>query len=303
MDKLVFVIPKRMIIKEKLMLNYDLWLTLVVSYVLISLLLYFSNVEMNLPNVYLLTFRTLLGNSTSRIPKKFFGRFIFLLWSISTWILMIDIQSYLMYFLTHERAVREIDNLNELSRSNLKIGMYIHLSETFRTGYLNYEKLIYEKHVHCNVNDECLKSMVDYSKIAIVRPLRTIQYEISSQYLDKNGVPLLQIIEQTIVLRYINICLPKYYPLYEGVNQLLDRIKSSGFVNYWGEWYLNYVNIIHNKHVSKTITFSSKALNFRHFDGVFKLLMYGLSCGTIAFLMELFIHKYFDRLKVIFSTI
>lgn len=298
-DRLVFVIPKRIILKETLMLNDDVWLTVTFSYIIISILLYYSDTNnMNLQDVFLLTYRTLLGNSTAMIPKKFFGRLIFLLWSITSWILIIDIQSYLTYFLTHERTVREINNLNELSTSNLKIGLYVHLSETFRTGSLNYEKLIYEKRVHCNINDDCLTSLLNYGNIAIVRPFKTIRYEISSKYLDNDGIPLFEIIEQTIVLRYVNICLPKYYPLYDVVNQLLENIKSSGFVRYWEKWYLNYVNILHNKHVSKSITFASKALNFRQFDGVFKLLMYGLSFGLIVFLMEFFVYKYVDGLKV-----
>lgn len=302
-DGLVFVVPKRLIPKQKLMLNIDIWITLTIAYILISLLFYYSEIKQykrnSLQKTFLTTYCILLNSSIPKMPRKIFNRIIFLIWCTSTWILMIDIQSYLMYYLTHETYSKEINTIKELSRSNLKIGMYVHLRDNFRDGQLKYEKLLYEKYVDCNVDDKCLNQTSTIGDIAIIRPLKTINYEIANKYLNANGLPKLEIIKETIVMRYVNICFPKGFPLYQTINRLLARIKSQGFINYWENWYLNYINILRNKQIEKSITFTSKALNFRHFDGVFKLLIYGLTLAFTTFLFEIVKFKYIDKRNVL----
>lgn len=301
-DQLVFVVPKKDILIEKLMLGVYVWVCVTISYILITIILYISSIAtqehdcyQDILSISLITYRTLLNNSVVILPKKFCGRLIFIIWCLSTWILIIDIQSYLMYFLTHERYEKEIDSIQKLSKSNLKIGLYIHLAETFNKGYLNYEKRIYKKHVHCNIDHYCLNQTAIQKDIASVRPLRSIRYESTNKFLDKNGNPILQIIVENIVMRYVNACFPKGFPLYTILNRLLLWVKAEGFIDYWGKWYTNYVNIIHNKNVQKSINFSSKALNLRQLDGVFKLLMYGLTLALFCFLLELFKFYYYDK--------
>lgn len=286
MDRLVFIVPVRNLVLDKLMLEARVWVLVAVSYVAITGILHVS-VRKSLGTLFLVTYAALLGVSICwKLPNRFCARLIFLIWCTSTWVLMVDIQSYLMYFLTHERSVKEIDTLQQLAESDLKIGMYVHTSATFQTGTSAHEKRIYQKRVFCNVDNVCMNQTVTKRDIAVIKPSRTIDYEIASKYLDANGDPLLQVVKDGIVMRYVNVCFPRGFPLFPRFDRLLLGAKRAGFVLYWQRWYTNYVNIVHNKNVRKTVSFASKPLTLTHLDGVFKLLMCGLALAFLAFLME-----------------
>lgn len=297
-DNLIFVIPRKDLLKDVFILDVYVWVLILFFYGVICVLWYKLSYYTgenayfrSFSTILLLTFRILLGSSLGKIPRKLAGRLLFLFWCTSTWILCIEIQSYLFYFLTHDRHQKEINSIYELADSDLDVGLYVHLQETFRDSQGDTERKIYEKIVECNLDEFCINRVVLHKDMAVVRPKRTITYEIPSFYLDFNGNPLIQPIEESIMMRYVNICFKKGIPMFLQVDDLLQRIKSSGFVVHWDKMYINYINRIHFRNVIKNINFNSKALTIVHLGGVFCLFLIGLIISLICLGLEILIYK------------
>lgn len=298
LDKLVWVVPRIDVQKNINILDRYSGILFVFSYGAVVLIWYkisqlveedphFRNRNKIMINVL----RLAVGQNLYRLPKSFYGRVVFFLWLYATWTINVEIQSYLISFLTRESYETQIDSFEELAESDLEIGLYNvrNTNEDWRKAVADLTR---GKKVFCNVDAYCLNRTVLFKDMVVVRPLKTIMYEISSTYLDEEGNPRVHVLKnQNVILRYINMCFTKGHPIFPQVEKLLLRIKDSGFVYYWDNWYQNYVNIIHNKNVKKTTNFASKNLNYYHLACVFDILIIGLSIAIVAFLVEILLNK------------
>lgn len=285
-DNLVFVVPKYYKLKVEFRIEKYVWICLGVSYSIISFLWHYSS-KNNTQLTFLVTFRILISNSLPRLPTQLNGRIVFIVWAIGCWIFMIQLQVYVMYFLTHDTYENEIETIYDLSRSNLKIGMFENIIMNFRDTDNPSEHIIYEKYSknYCNLDLRCLNMTAFNQNLSVVRPVRTIQY-YSSTLLNGKGDPLIKPVKEAIFMKGVNMCFTKGFPLYPRIDYLLHLIVAAGFVEYWDKWYENYISLMNNKNVMKSNQFNSKALTLHNLNDIFYILIYGWGLAIFIFIFE-----------------
>lgn len=300
LDNLVWIVPRRNVIKNINIMCLNTIVLLVTSFILTSFTWWVvSRISRNenphylkISNIIMALIKIFYGSTLHKLPSCYYGRFILLLWLLTSWILNMQLQSYLMYFLTYDPHAKSINSYDELMNSNINIGLYNN-ENVYGNWRFQVSKQALGSKIFCNIDDYCLNRTVTQKDLAVVKPYRTMLFEVISKYLDENGYPRVHVItKQPIILRYINMCFTKGHPIFTEFNNLLPRIIDSGFVEYWINWYDNYVNMIYNKNVNTGIKFRSKALNVRNLKIVFEILFLGYCISITCFLVEI-CTKYF----------
>lgn len=297
MDSLIWVVPKTDVIRNINIVRSQTAGLIICTVCLISLswwimaLIYEtkSRYYRKVSNVILAILRLFFGGPIQKIPNNSHGRFIMILWIWTSFTLNVLIQSYLMYFLTYDPLTKSIDSYKELIESNLLIGLY-------KSNYPDdwREKVTEEakgRRVFCNVNNDCLNRTVYVKDIAVVTPLRLLEYLIVTKYLDDDGNSRVHaILNEPILLRFISMCFIKGHPIYDEFERILRWIIDCGFIQYYVNWYNYYVNNLYNRNVVRRIEWNTEALSIYNVCFVFYVLFGGYCASFLCLLIEICIH-------------
>lgn len=104
----------------------------------------------------------------------------------------------------------------------------------------------------------------------------------------------LNILNEAFLTNQIVFYFSKNFYLVEKFNSKISQFKSIGLINFWMSQYTSSHEL-----KSKTMKYVQTSLRIIHLEGVFLLLIYGLSFATIVFVIEIILQIFIKILKML----
>lgn len=239
-------------------------------------------------------FQSFFGDSINRLPTTLPMRALIVVWCIYSFLVTNAFTAKLISSLVLPRFQTDLETLDDLGSSNLKI-VYPNLSNSTVFNFLQNNASLFAalRDQLIAVSNEEFYSLIATNKTgnAYVLPKFKADF-LTKKYFDKiNGRSYYHLMRQCMVY------LPKIYMLEQGspylghVNELLGRFHEMGFVVRWERettFRLSLggkiqeeeeTNVIDESEIKVVITVS-------HIQTAFYLLFFGLALALLTFIME-----------------
>lgn len=313
-DSMVWVVPIAELAPQWMCIfmpySFQIWLVCIVTFVTGGLFLYLSYIKREKPNyrslnsTLFISLELILGVSSKALPLTRLTRSFFL--SIATFNIFLSsfYQSNLINVLTHPVYQHQIDTLEGILQSNLRIGglksyrQFFNVSED--KNAIRIFNMYQSRHRTNDTAYNWLKTVANERNIATIASSFYVKYIMASgdQAVVENGFPKVYILKEIIMFYQTKIVMPKGYPLMRRIDQVIDRMTDGGLIGRWA----NNATIKLAKYESRknTIFFegNGKVLTMDDLQGVFVLLLLGHCCGVVVFVIELMFHRFDGRRKL-----
>ncbi|KAF2884625.1 hypothetical protein ILUMI_21546 [Ignelater luminosus] len=252
-------------------LSIDAIILLLVVYVVISYCIWrlsLSNTKESdfykeLVNCLQSSLSILVNSAVTIQPKSTLVRCLFLLWIFFCLHLSVGYQSSLMGVFAKTNHQKQINTFQEIFENKLKL----RLLPTSRRDSATCTPRLYQQFV-------------------------------TRRYVSKDGDPLLYCFKESIVTYPLQMLLWKGYPLKEYFNDLAGRILSSGLITHW-------IKRILTEQISSDNTIDTEeqaehfSITITHLYLLFAHLALGYTLAFITLLLEIYVHKRRNRVKVL----
>ncbi|RZB66677.1 uncharacterized protein BDFB_005853 [Asbolus verrucosus] len=259
-------------------------------YLILTVLIWLSNGQKkSFGSCMLKTFQILLGLS---IPTQFQTnrvRFFIAILMVYSFYLVIAYQSLLTSALAVVLYEEQINNVEDILKSNLKIYGVKTAAKYFSTDGSNEEinAAILARWRYCDNMVKCFDYVAFRRDSAILASKFYMEYIINN-YRSKNNDPLIHCFDKSVVNFPMTIYMRKGFELYERIDSVIMRIVSSGFILKWQRDIL-HTNFTILKH-------SSDDLSFDSLKPVFLVWLVGCVVSTVIFFLEVIYNKWNNRI-------
>lgn len=289
-DQLCMVVPKSLKIPLwKTFVHFysnSSWYSILTSYFMCTIFWYYLNQQK--------TFKTTVWQCISYLTgipikiKPSINQHAFLISCLFFNIIIFGIiQGSLFTEFTTVRFFKDIDTLEELYQSNLKIvtDYWYLVAEDNSTIMQKLKTRLLE-------NNEDPMDLAAYKrKFATLGRKKEIEFSILTKYTKEDGVPLLHILNEchgSLLLVYI---VPKYSPFLDAFNKIIIRFFESGFFAKW------YEDILHGFVIEVVKAQKYKEIHPISLNDVqvaFFVLFFGWILSSLIFFTEVGINKCFN---------
>lgn len=285
-DGVFWVVPKAKIVplwkRFTLIFTITVYLTILSSFFLIVMVCHAFYRQPFLPCLLML-YQILLECSVPKIPK-YFRAVVFILIP-SCLVISTIFKSKLMVVMSKNSYDHQIDSLSDIVHSSLLINIDDFIASFYRDYSNSDEEHIWKNYVQCGNHSVCVERTAERQDSVTCSFQRSHEYS-SHNYVDSTGYPLLHLTKILIFPLQIRLFFVKGYPLFLQIDELLLRIRSSGFVQY------QYDKVAYNIQVAlskKKGTFSAEILGLEQLYVIFFVWWIGILISIFVFLMEYFI--------------
>ncbi|GLV45935.1 Ionotropic receptor 60a [Carabus blaptoides fortunei] len=225
----------------------------------------------------------LLGGSTSP-PRTGLLRLLFLLWTLCSILLVAAYQCKLISLLTKNIYGYQIATEQEFIKQKIQFGYFPGFRNIFKeyanqTGYN-----LYNNYNPCPiVGNECIIRAAYQRDFVVVKNRRQIRYLTERLLLFPNGRHRLYSMEKNIFIYLLRMMTHRGYPFLHRINYLLLYMQQNGLIEKWDKEVAPRY-----KYQEKT---GAKKLRLNHLQGVFMLIIIGLSLAVTVFVLELCLHS------------
>lgn len=214
-------------------------------------------------------------------PSSWMIRYIYILWTVYSFIITVTYTSVLIGFLTKPSYEREIATTTDMVNSKLKYGglyviRYI-FNEEGNPSYLT----LYDRFVNCPLSMECTNRTAFKRDFGVIKNTRQISYFTPKLYTHGSGRPMIQKVKDITVPQHIWLQTVKGFIYRSRVNEIIVRLRENGLVFKWDE----DATTIWKKSIE--VPPSVIPLTINHLKFAFICLFIGLLLAIIAFLLEI----------------
>jgi hypothetical protein len=166
----------------------------------------------------------------------------------------------------------------------------------FRNTSDPVDPTIVKNALQCSIYYTCFIRATVYHNIStILKYLEMEIYSAEENWTDKNNRTLLGEIEGRVVrtLDYV-IIVKKGVPLFEFIDDVLQHIAEGGIFMHIIEMFFEKLKIESKLHVA-TFADTYYAINIRHLQTAFYLLMLGCVLAVASFFIEIMWHRYWSK--------
>ncbi|KAJ9593015.1 hypothetical protein L9F63_015313 [Diploptera punctata] len=270
------------------MFSVSLWLLIIIVYMLISLLTWrigvsgtYHQEESRLYSNIFQTFQTVFAifiGSSIEVPHSTQVRIVISFWLWYSFAFNIIFQTFYTSFLVDPGFIKQIENLDELLMSDLKMSYVIEFDYLFRDRGDGREAKILRRRSYCRFLQQCL------SNVAVNSDTATISDNLDVRYRMKKS-KLLCTLNEEIFKYNIAMYLNKGNPLLARINIIIRRLMESGILE---QWFKEYDDEFGRMHDDNDQDDSSEYFVFTvsHLFLVFICLLSGYLLSSIAFIFE-----------------
>jgi hypothetical protein len=281
-----------------------MWLLLLIVYLIVSLIFWslanvniFVNEHVTYQNAvvcFLHTFSVVMGVVVFFRPHTWILRLFFIVWVYYCLLISTAYQSSLISVLTHPQFEPPFDTVEKLLNSRMPYGYIPPIKRWYNESEDAASKIILEKGIECTTLDECLKRIVSTQDFAVCGlGLHTLYLSYQKTYSYSAG-PKFVPFKDEVVSYLASMFFRSGSPLLESFNRIIYRLVETGMVQKFWE----NIKMVHiaNKEQDLHEDGNKEAdgdgddavvLTVAHLQGEFILLLLGLICGLIVFVIEL----------------
>lgn len=220
-------------------------------------------------------------SSFSTQPKNSLIRFIYMVWTIYSFLMTCTYSSVLISYLTSPTYEKEIATIKDMVNSNLKYGglyviRYI-FNEPDNPTYLT----LYKQFINCPLAMECTNRTAFKRDFGVIKNARQVAYFTPLLYTYPNGRPRLRRVKDNVVPQCIWTNTIKGFLYVERFNQIVLKLRESGLIFKWDNEATN--------HWKRSIEIPPSVipLNITHLKFGFFCLLFGLFTATLTFAIEI----------------
>lgn len=298
-DALVWLVPKSKLQTQwKRMIkvfNKTLWISIItltfINGILWKIISHFLQVEFysfkDLQKCLLLSISVIFNVTIYKHPKTTTLRILFISWVCISLILVTIYQSKLISSLTQPQYEYQIENVEELLKSEMAFGGNINIKTLFNNSVTNYEKIIYENIEICDLTLDCPNRTAFSRDFATAKSEIPAKFLIMQYYTTPDGFPMIYIFKSEIMFHYVNMVFSYGHPLYYKFNEKLERLFEGGLFYKW----LNDIKYEQMRYVFEPSRNKLYILTLDYMIAPFIVLFIGLLISLFTFLCELCIAK------------
>ncbi|KDR14782.1 hypothetical protein L798_11575 [Zootermopsis nevadensis] len=243
-------------------------------------------------NVLSDTWAVILSVSVPEMPRKWSLRCFFMSWVFYSLAIDTVFQTYLTSFLTDPGVIPHEKNVEELARSDIKLGL------SFRDGVFYEDKndvqsrRIMSKKVECEDQTTCFIWATKYKNLSILFSDILYKFLISINRPEETNSKSLCEIEDGVVERGpVVMVLPKGSCLFDRINDILLHVVESGIFAEWVK-ITDYIQMVKTKaFFPYGLSDEYFKLSLEHLQSGFYLLLIGYFASFIIFVAE-FLRKF-----------
>jgi hypothetical protein len=277
-----------------------LWRALICATVLTTTCWYFirkygkdsvkkMTVNVSINEAFFDVFRSFISGTLNTVPTSIVGRVFILTWILLGIIITSAFQGSLTSYIAVPKYLPEINTLQQLDKSGLGIFVspviesYLTLDKDDKIMVNLWRKFKPKRHhsltaSYLHLKEGMSELLNDYSSRYYLR---------SKQYI-KEGYPLLHRVKQNVLSIYSVYGVPRHSPLLPRFNTIISRIVESGLQIKWnGD---SSHNALLNGSILAVPRFQAAdpaPLSLTHLQTAFYLLISGLFCSIVIFILQL----------------
>jgi hypothetical protein len=250
--------------------------------------------KVSINEAFLDVFRALISGTLTRVPTSTLGRVFIITWILLGIIITNAFQSSLTSYIAVPKYLPEINTLQQLDKAGLEIFVspaiesYLTVDKNDKIMANLWRKFKLKRHhsltaMCLHLNEGTAELLNDYSALYYLR---------SKQYI-RNGYPLLHRVKQNVLSIYSVYGVPRHSPLLPRFNVIISRIVEAGLQIKWN------ADSSHSALLNGSIFAVSRfqradpePLSLTHLQTAFYLLLSGMFCSALVFVMQILKHKY-----------
>lgn len=275
------------------MFSYGVWASVLMSVVVSIPIMTFlarvadDSVYKSVSSTLSSMWAAIVSVSLSSMPRKWPLRCFFMSWICYSLAVDTVFQTYLTSFLIDPGVMPHPKNMEELARSDMKLGFSPMDSVFYEDKADSQSRQIMAKRVECWAADICFIWAKKYKNISILISDTLYKFQSSVRRSPDTNSNLLCEIEDGIVERgSIVMVLPKGSPLLDRINDIILHVVGGGI---FGEW----VKMTHHMRMLKTeasiphgLSDEYYELSLEHLQSAFFLLQSGYCLSFLTFVIE-----------------
>lgn len=231
----------------------------------------------------------LMSSPVFMLPKTGPVRFLIMTWVIFCLNLNTIYQTSLISVLSSRTYEQKLTTVEDLINSNLDIYILSTDKKFFREDSSTITKIVKSKSKECNDMEECLAEVAFKKDAAMLTP-RTYYRYISNKYIADDGHALVFCFRENMVSYQIEMLMRKGFVLRNRINEILDRIISSGLIPMWTKETFRE-GFIEKSGVKKL----SNAMTLSQILFVFYIYGIAMLVSVFVFIGELLVYKYYHK--------
>jgi hypothetical protein len=238
-------------------------------------------------NTLISTWASILSVSVPAMPRTWLLRCFFMSWVCYSLAVDTVFQTYLTSFLIDPGIIPHPKNLDELARSDMKLGI-AHRDIVF---YLNrtdaQARHIMAKKLECVVEDACYVWAKKYRNLSILTSDLLYKFHRSQNLsYDTSSNSLCQIEDGVVEHGPVVMVLPKGSSLLDRINDIMFHVVEAGI---FGEWVkmTNHMQMVKEKaSFPGGLSDEYYKLSLEHLQSAFYLLLFGYCISFVIFVTE-----------------
>lgn len=280
--------PKEMSYVKRLshIFSLQFWIFLLTSVLLWIVVVHYVQNATKFFELIFVIFQILLEHSVSKhlIKRRLFLRISLLAWMVAFLVLSTLFKNSILVILGTEKRYPRLTTVQDVLNSNLQITSYVNLSDL----YINSENQAeypfdFEKIEQCESVLGCVNKTAFQRNSVTTAPRIIVWYNwIPKYFITKHGEVLVRVSDDSIVPIHIHLIASKGYPLFPQINDILGRMRASGWFNHV------YTQMrLKIKRATNPLVFDAGKIGLSKFNFVFLTWIIGLTVGAASFVAEL----------------
>lgn len=239
---------------------------------------------------YLFTIQTFVGEPLNIMPNKAVFLCLMLSWIIYGFLVTSGFTAKLLSSLVSPRPLADINTIDELFNSSLRINSHANLYGNFR-AYMHQDiwNVFQERVINITWNSLGTRLAVNYTDDAYIQGEFFAYYYKYKFYNKIDNRPYFHIMEDRVLYFPAVYLVEQGSPFLEFMDKLLGWFYQYGFILKWDEMALSH-NILqgHNNEriISEDDSDSRVILTMEHFQTIFYIWVIGTILGMVCFLYE-----------------
>lgn len=260
----------------------ELWFFLLFAIIIWISLVYYVEKEICLCQLFFVVYQVLFENAVSKslFTNRRALKLLFSAWIMAFMIISTTFKNSLLVILGTEKKLPEFLTIQDLL--NVKFNIISH--EDLSTVYIDNTPIRDIYHIgNCSSVMVCVNRTAFEKNSITMSPRSVLWYNwIPKYYITDYGEVLVKVSSTTVQQIYVNMILRKGYPLYGQINDILVKLRDTGWFNYL------YLQMrIRIKMATNRLVFEAKKIGMRKFGFVFILWGLGLIMAAIVFIFEI----------------
>jgi hypothetical protein len=276
------------------MFSWDVWVSVMMSVVISGPVMSFlarvtdDSLHRSLSNTFFNMWAAIVSVSLAAMPRKWPLRWFFLSWICYSLAVDTVFQTYLTSFLIDPGLMPHPRTMEELVRSDMKLGVSSMDSVFYGDETDSQSRDIMARKVECGAGDICFLWAKKYKNISILISDTIYKFQSFVNRSHDTNSNLLCKIEDGIVERgAIVMVLPKGSFLLDHINDIILRVVEGGI---FGEWVkmTDYMLMLKTKvSIPRGLSDEYYELSLEHLQSTFYLLQSGCCLSLLIFVIEI----------------